>query len=137
MGDDAQARRRYEDAVEFLCRNTESLRELIGPAGWEAPFATVRNGELLSGEWRDALRELDDAAEAAGIPGGIGLEARMGVGDWLSGPTPQSVGWICPTGRCARVDLRADGPPPRTPEPAPDPAPTCALADRPMRLVEG
>lgn len=139
MGDNAGARQRYEDAVEFLCRNTESLRELIGPAGWDAPFATVRDGEPMSGEWRDALRELDNAAEAAGVPGGIGLEARMGAGDWLSGPTPRSVGWICPTGRCARVDLRPDGPPPRTPAPAPAPAvaPTCALVDRPMRLVEG
>lgn len=137
MGDGGQARRRYEDAVEFLCRNTESLRELIGPGGWEAPFATVRDGVPMSGEWQEALRELDNAAEAAGVPGGIGLEARMGAGDWLSGPTPRSVGWICPTGRCARVDLRTDGPPPRTPAPAPVATPTCALADRPMRLVEG
>ncbi|MEV0774443.1 hypothetical protein ACIBLA_33865 [Streptomyces sp. NPDC050433] len=129
MGDGEQARRLYEDAVEYLCRNAEALRDLIGPARWEAPFATVRDGDPATGEWRDAVRALHDAAEAAGIPGGIGLRSTMGVGDWLSGPAPQSVGWICPTDRCGRVDLRKGGAPPRTP--------TCALAGRPMRLVEG
>jgi hypothetical protein len=118
----------YEDAVEYLCRNVDAVRELLGPALWEAPFAVVRLGDPATVEWRDAVRELHLAAEAAGIPGGLGLSSTMGVGDWPSAPTPRSVGWVCPTGRCARVDLREGA--------APD-TPTCALAGRAMRLVDG
>jgi hypothetical protein len=128
VGDGAKARRVYEDAVEYLCRNVDAVRDLIGPGLWDAPFAVVRDGTPLSGEWRDAVRALHHAAEAAGIPGGLGLRATMGVGEWPSAPTPQSVGWVCPTGRCARVDLH-EGAVPETP--------TCALAGGPMRLVDG
>ncbi|WP_406171159.1 hypothetical protein [Streptomyces sp. NBC_00996] len=128
MGDGAKALRVYEDAVEYLCRNVDAVRELLGPALWEAPFAVVRLGDPSTVEWRDAVRELHLAAEAAGIPGGLGLSSTMGVGDWPSAPTPRSVGWVCPTGRCARVDLREGA--------APD-TPTCALAGRAMRLVDG
>ncbi|MGW3726004.1 hypothetical protein [Streptomyces sp. NPDC000851] len=136
MGDGAKARRVYEDAVEYLCRNVDSVRELIGPALWDAHFAVVRDAEPATTEWRDSVRALHDAVEAAGIPGGLGLRPTMGVGNWPGvpmpqwpgAPTPQSTGWVCPTRRCARVDLR-DGALPDTP--------TCALADRPMRLVDG
>lgn len=130
MGDGAKARRIYEDAVEYLCRNVDAVRELIGPGSWEAPFAVVRDGDPATSEWRDAVRELHDAAETAGIPGGLGLRSTMGPGDWPSGPTPRSAGWVCPTGRCARVDLRPDGA-------ADAEAPACALTGRPMRLVGG
>lgn len=128
MAEGAKARRLYADAVEYLCRNVDALRELTGPAVWDAPFAVVRDGDPSTGAWQDAVRALHDAAEAAGIPGGIGLRSTMGVGNWPSAPTPQSVGWICPTDRCARVDLR-EGADPQTP--------TCALVGRPMRLVDG
>ncbi|MFF4350610.1 hypothetical protein [Streptomyces sp. NPDC001530] len=128
MGDGAKALRVYEDAVAYLCRNVDAVRVLIGSALWEAPFAVVQGGDPSTAEWRDAVRALHDAAEAAGIPGGLGLSSTMGVGDWPSAPTPQSVGWVCPTGRCARVDLR-EGAVPETP--------SCALAGRPMRLVDG
>ncbi|MFC7259087.1 hypothetical protein [Streptomyces lutosisoli] len=128
MGDGTQARRVYENAVEYLCRNVDAVRELIGPALWEAPFAVVRDGDPSTGAWRDAVRALHNAAEAAGIPGGLGLSITMGSSVWPSGPTPRSVGWVCPSGRCARVDLR-EGAVPETPE--------CALAGRPMRLVDG
>ncbi len=128
MGDGAKAHRVYEDAVEYLCRNIDALRELIGPELWETSFATVRDADPATGEWRDAVRELHDAAEAAGIPGGIGLRSTMSAGGWPSAPTPRSVGWICPTGRCARVDLR---------EGAVAQTPTCALAGQQMRLVDG
>ncbi|WP_405797351.1 hypothetical protein [Streptomyces sp. NBC_01506] len=134
-GDGAPARRVYEDAVEYVCRNVDALRDLIGPARWDAPFAVIRDGDPETGEWRDAVRELQDAAEAAGIPGGIGLRATMGVSDWPSGAPARSVGWVCPTGRCARVDLRNGLATPPTLDPTPDPAPTCALTARPMRLV--
>ncbi|MFF7613251.1 hypothetical protein [Streptomyces lavendulae] len=139
MGDGAKARRVYEEAVEYLCRNLDALRELIGPGLWEAPFAAVRDGDPASDDWRAAVRALHEAAEAAGIPGGLGLSATMGVGGWPSGPTPRSVGWVCPTGRCARVDLREDPvPPTAVPDPVPVPVPVppaCVLAGRPMRLV--
>ena len=129
MGDGTQARRVYENAVEYLCRNADAVRELIGPALWEASFAVVRDGDPSTAAWRDAVRALHQAAEAAGIPGGLGLSITMGVGEWPSGPTPRSVGWVCPTGRCGRVDLREGATAPETP--------ACALAGRPMRLVDG
>ncbi|MGK5531179.1 hypothetical protein [Streptomyces sp. URMC 129] len=128
VGNQAKARRVYEDAVEYLCRNVDALRELIGPGLLDAPLAVVRTGDPATAAWRDAVRELHHAAEAAGIPGGLGLGATMGVGDWPSAPTPRSVGWVCPTGRCARVDLRED---------SARETPTCALAGRPLRLVGG
>ncbi|MBZ9642569.1 hypothetical protein [Streptomyces sp. PSKA30] len=128
MGDGAKARRVYEDAVEYLCRNVDAVRELIGPALWDTHFAVVRDADPAGTEWRDAVRALHDAVEAAGIPGGLGLRPTMGVGDWPGAPTPQSTGWVCPTRRCARVDLRDDA----TPD-----TPTCTLAGRPMRLVDG
>lgn len=128
MGDGAKARRVYEDAVEYLCRNTDAIRELVGPELWETSFPVIRDGDPTTGEWRGAVRELSDAAEAAGVPGGLGLGTTMGVADWPSAPTPRSVGWVCPTGRCARVDLR---------ETAAAQTPGCALAGQPMRLVDG
>ncbi|MFF1768486.1 hypothetical protein [Streptomyces sp. NPDC058249] len=128
MGDGATARRMYEDAVEYLCRNIDALRPLIGPEAWEASFAVVRDGDPRTVAWRNAVRALHHAA-AAEIPGGLGLTSTMGVGDWPSGPTEQSVGWVCPTDRCARVDLRGGATAPETP--------TCALTGRSMRLVGG
>ncbi|WP_406452595.1 hypothetical protein OG782_19260 [Streptomyces sp. NBC_00876] len=128
MGDGAKTRRLYEDAVEYVCRNTDALRELVGPALWDAPFAVVRDETPSTDAWRQAVRALHDAAEAAGIPDGIGLRATMGVGDWPGGPTPRSAGWVCPGGRCARVELR-EGASPQTP--------ACLLAGQPMRLVGG
>ncbi|WP_328872703.1 hypothetical protein OHT76_22800 [Streptomyces sp. NBC_00287] len=127
MGDGAKARQVYEDAVEYLCRNIDDLRGLVGPAVWEPAFAAVRDRDPASREWRDAVRALHDTVEAAGVPGGLGLDPTMGVGDWIGRPTPQSVGWICPTRRCGRVDLR---------EEATD-TPTCALHGLPMRLIDG
>jgi hypothetical protein len=122
-------RRAYEDAVEYLCRNAEALRELIGAEHWREPFAAVRDGAHDTPEWQDAVRELHEAAETAGIPGGLGLRSTMGAGGWPSGPPPRSTGWVCPTGRCGRVDLREGEPLPETP--------LCALAGGPMRLVGG
>lgn len=128
MGDGAEALRLYENAVAYLCRNVDAIRALIGPELWEAPFAVVRDGDPATAAWRDAVRALHNAVEAAGIPGGIGLRYTMNSAVWPSGPTPRSVGWVCPTGRCARVDLR---------EGAVRETPGCALTGRPMRLVDG
>ncbi|MEV0176808.1 hypothetical protein AB0I00_37560 [Streptomyces sp. NPDC050803] len=128
MGDGAKARRVYEDAVEYLCRNVEELRPLIAAAVWEASFPVVRDADPAAAEWRDAVRALHDAVEAAGVPNGLGLPATMGVGDWPGAPTPRSVGWVCPTNRCARVELRAG---------ASAATPDCALGGGPMRLVDG
>ncbi|MFI8305467.1 hypothetical protein ACIF80_18885 [Streptomyces sp. NPDC085927] len=128
MGDGPKARRVYENAVEYLCRNVEELRPLVPSAVWESAFPVVRDADPAGTEWRDAVRVLHDAVESAGVPNGLGLPATMGVGDWPGAPTPQSVGWVCPTRRCARVELR-DG--------APAPAPACDLAGGPMRLVDG
>ncbi|MEV5314062.1 hypothetical protein [Streptomyces sp. NPDC052610] len=128
MADGAKARRVYEDAVEYLCRNAGELRPLIAPAVWESAFPVVRDADPAGAEWRDAVRALHDAVESAGIPNGLGLPATMGVGDWPGAPTPRSSGWVCPTSRCARVELR-DG--------ASTPAPPCALGGGPMRLVDG
>ncbi|WP_159054162.1 hypothetical protein [Streptomyces sp. AS58] len=128
MGDGAKARTVYEDAVGYLCRHVEELRPLIAPAVWESAYPVVRDADPADTEWRDAVHALHDAVEAADIPNGLGLPAIMGVGDWPDAPTPRSVGWVCPSSRCARVELR-DG--------AASPAPVCTLGGGPMRLVEG
>lgn len=128
MGDGTHSRTAYGDAVEYLCRNAGALRELIGEDRWRAAFAAVRDGARDSPQWRGAVRELHDAAEEAGVPGGLGLRSTMG-GGWPSGPPPRSTGWVCPIDRCARVDLREGEPLPATPE--------CAVAGGPMRLVGG
>ncbi|MEV6974210.1 hypothetical protein [Kitasatospora sp. NPDC093806] len=127
MGSGAKAQRVYEDAVEYLCRNTAALRELVGAARWDGPFAVVRDAEPAGDAWREAVRTLHEAAEEAGIPGGIGLRTTMGVGDWPAGPPPRSTGWVCPTGRCARVDL---------PEEAGRGGGSCALTGDPLRRVD-
>jgi hypothetical protein len=127
VGHGAKAQRLYEDAVAYLCRNAGALRELIGPARWDDPFAVVRDGDPSAQSWRDAVRALHDAAETAGIPGGLGLRSTMGVGDWPSAPVPRSTGWVCPTGRCARVDLHEESGPGTG---------LCTLADGPMRRVD-
>lgn len=128
MGDGAMARGVYEDAVEYLCRNIEELRPLISSTVWESAFPVVRDAAPAGAAWRDAVRALHDAVESAGVPNGLGLPVTMGVGDWPGAPTPQSVGWVCPTSRCARVELR-DG--------TVIVAPACELAGGPMRLVDG
>jgi hypothetical protein len=114
--------------VEYLCRNLEELRPLVRPAVWNAAFPVVRDADPSGSEWRDAVRALHDAVESAGIPNGIGLPASMGVGHWPGAPTPQSVGWVCPRRRCARVELR-DG--------DSVPTPTCGLGGESMRLLDG
>ncbi|MED7948414.1 hypothetical protein [Streptomyces sp. BE303] len=137
MGAGGKERRVFEDAVEYLCRNAGALRDLVGATRWDGPFALVRDGDPATGAWHDAVRALHEAAEDAGIPGGIGLRTTMGVGDWPGGPTPRSVGWICPTGRCARVDLPDDAPPDAVgPDNAPPDARVCALSGGPLRRVD-
>ncbi|MER6026597.1 hypothetical protein [Streptomyces sp. NPDC001851] len=128
MGDGTKAHRVYEDAVEYLCRNAGELRPLIASAVWERAFPVVRDADPAGAEWRDAVRALHDAVESAGVPNGLGLSATMGFGDWPGAPTPQSVGWVCPTGRCARVELR---------DTAAAATPVCALDGDAMRLVDG
>jgi hypothetical protein len=130
MGSGTASGRVYEDAVEYLCRHAEALRELIGSAGWDEHFEVVRSTDPATEAWREAVRALHDAADAAGNPGGIGLGVTMGVGPWPAGPPPRSVGWICPTGRCARVDLSDAEAGVRAPEPH------CALAGGPLRQVD-
>ncbi|MEV2189795.1 hypothetical protein AB0I02_02165 [Streptomyces phaeochromogenes] len=128
MGNEKKARRMYQHAVEYLCRNADELRELIGPVQWDVPFTRVRDRDSADPEWREAVRALHDAAVAAGIPNGLGLLALRGVVDWPSRPVPRAAGWVCPTGCCSRVDL-CDGEAPQTP--------LCALTEQPMRLVDG
>ena len=124
----AKARRVYEDAAGYLCRNLDDLRTRIGTTAWGEAFPVVRDGDPDTEEWRQALRDLHDAAEVAGIPGGLGLHSLMGPLPGFPGPTPRSVGWVCPTRRCALVELRDD------PNQA---TPLCKLSDLPMRLVDG
>ncbi len=130
MGNDAKHQQVFEDAVEYLCRNAGELRELLGPARWDAPFAAVRDTEPATDGWRAAVRALHEAAEEAGIPGGIGLRVTLGVGGWPAGPPHRAVGRVCPTGRCARVDLPDD------PPSAGGPDQVCALTGGPLRPVD-
>lgn len=137
MGDGAKARRVYEDAVEYLCRHVEDLRPLIDDAVWASHFPVVRDADPAGDDWRNAVRALHLAVEAAGIPNGLGLPAVMGVGNWPGsgvGHWPdtwpsRSSGWVCPKrNRCGRVELRNG---------ADTPTPTCALGGDEMRPVGG
>lgn len=125
MHGEAKDRTTYQDAVEYLCRHARTLRAMIPQTTWEASFSIVRESDPTTARWRDAVRALHDAAEDAGIPGGLGLQPLLG--GFPAGPTPRTIGWVCPAGRCARVELRED---PTTE------APQCALSGQPMRLVD-
>lgn len=129
MGDGAKARRVYEDAVEYLCRHVEDLRPLIDDAVWASAFPVVRDADPAGDDWRNAVRALHLAAEAGGLPNGLGLPAVMAVGDWPGGRPARSSGWVCPKrNRCGRVELRNG---------ADTPTPTCALGGDAMRPVGG
>jgi hypothetical protein len=119
----------YGDAVDYLCRHVHALSERIDGVVWDAAIGTIANADPSGEEWRDAVRRLHDAAEAADVPGGIGLlELRGGFsrgGGFPDPPPPRTTGWVCPAGRCTRVELRADQ----------VPTPVCDLTGKPMRLV--
>lgn len=118
----------YADAAGYLCRYEADVREAVGEQIWAAHIPVITSADPGSEAWRDALRAVHEAAEAAGIPNGLGLHTPMG-GGFPAPPTPRSSGWVCPIGSCSRVVLRDAL--------AEDPAePPCGLADRPMRLVE-
>lgn len=118
----------YSDAAGYLCLHAAQIRAAVGEQCWTAAVPAIVAAEPSGAEWREAIRAVHDAAEAAGIPGGLGLRFTMGDG-FPPPPPPRSSGWVCPAGHCSRVVLR-DGP-------GQDPAgPLCALTGQPMRLVE-
>jgi hypothetical protein len=118
----------YADAAGYLCRHQADVRAAVGEQCWAAEIPVITSAEPASKAWRDAIRAVHEATEAAGIPNGLGLRSLMGDG-FPPPPAPRSSGWVCPVRCCSRVVLRdALGE---------DPAePLCGLADRPMRLVE-
>jgi hypothetical protein len=131
MRDKATARGGYEDAVGVLCRDIDELRALLPltPRRWQALLAVLHDDTPDSDAWRDAVRALDDAAEAAGIPGGLGLSVLQ---DWPRREVePGTLGWACPARRCSRVVL------PTAPTLGPAASPRCALFDQDMRAVGG
>jgi hypothetical protein len=130
MGRGTKARRAYEEAVGYLCRHAEDLRAAVDPSCWEPAIAIIRDDDPSSPRWQDAVLGLHQAAEAAGIPGGLGL--RFPMNGFPPRPIPRTAGWVCPHGRCARVELR-DEPGTNAPQCA---APQCTLSGRPMRLVD-
>lgn len=118
----------YADAAGYLCLHEAELREAVGEQCWATSVPVITTAEPSSTPWREAIRAVHDAAQAAGIPGGLGLQHSMGDG-FPPPPAPRSSGWVCPGGSCSRVVLReASG--------APSPDPVCTLAGQPMRLVE-
>jgi len=145
----ARALDSYSDAALYLCQNAADLRPELGAGRWDPLIRAFLAAEPSSAAWREAIRALHDAAIAAGIPGGLGLEVIMGHG-FPAGPAPRSSGWACPTRHCPRVELRDDDaamttpaaptpvPVPTVPVPAvPSPAaPRCPLSGQPLRLVE-
>jgi hypothetical protein len=117
----------YADAAGYLCLHETDVRQAVGEECWAATIPVITNAEPSSTEWRAAIDAVHDALEAAHVSGGLGLRFTMGDG-FPSPPAPRSSGWVCPAGHCSRVVLRdAAGDPPE---------PVCALAGRPMRLVE-
>jgi hypothetical protein len=127
---DSNRRRSYQQAVEVLCRDFEDLRTRIkdsDKAEWDEHCRVVGSAKLFSKEWYEAVQALQLAA-AAKVPSGLGLGTTMGDARWPSAPTPASVGWVCPDGRCSRAVLR---------EGSVQAAPLCALTTKPMHLVGG
>jgi hypothetical protein len=138
----------FQDAAGYLCQHAAEVRPAVGDACWTAAIPVITGTEPSSAAWREAIRAVHDAAEAAGIPGGLGL--RFTMGGFPDPPPPRSSGWVCPGGSCSRVVLRdaADlpggarhaGPGAAAADEgqagACMPGPQCALSGQPMRLVE-
>lgn len=140
----------YQDAAGYLCLHASEVRQAVGDACWTAAIPVITGTEPSSTAWREAIRAVHNAAEAVGIPGGLGLRFTMDKG-FPAPPPPRSSGWVCPGGSCSRVILRestdppdaagyslpgAAGRPDEGPADAHMPDPPCALFGRPMRLVE-
>lgn len=121
---------KYGEAVEYLCVHAHALREKIGVGVWSEAIGIIQDPGTADWAWHDAVRRLHDAAEDAGIPGGIGLvelrgEYSIGHGFPLP-PVPRTTGWVCPSGRCTRVELRDHV----------TATPACDVAGAPMRPVD-
>jgi hypothetical protein len=120
----------YADAAEYLCRHDAEVREAVGEQCWAAQIPVITTAQPSSTQWREAIRAVHDAAEAADIPGGLGLRFPMG-GEFPAAPAPRSAGWVCPGRCCSRVVLRD-----ASTSAQESSEPLCGLVGRPMRLVE-
>ena len=120
----------YGQAVEYVCVHAGTLRQKIDASVWSDAIGIIRDPLTTDEAWHDAVRRLQQAAEKASIPGGIGLLELRGEGSSRYGfpppPVERTTGWVCPSGRCSRVELRDHA----------TPTPTCYVADIPMRLVD-
>lgn len=120
----------YGQAVEYVCVHASDLRRRIGASVWSEAIRVIRDPLTADEAWHDAVSRLHEAAESAGIPGGIGLLELLGEDSGRGGfpppPAERTTGWVCPSGRCSRVELRDHA----------TPTPTCHVSDKPMRLVD-
>jgi hypothetical protein len=120
----------YGEAVEYLCVHARALREKIDVGVWSEAIGVIKDTVTADEAWHDAVRRLHKAAEDAGMPGGIGLlELRgefSGRYGFPSPPVDRTTGWMCPSRRCTRVELRNHA----------TATPACEVADGPMRPVD-
>jgi hypothetical protein len=120
----------YGEAVEYLCVHARTLRTKIDVGVWSEAIGIIQDPVAADEAWHDAVRRLHEAAEDAGIPGGIGLLELRGEFGERSGfppaPVPRTTGWVCPSGRCTRVELRDHA----------TATPACDVAGVPMRPVD-
>jgi hypothetical protein len=118
----------YSEAVEYVCVHARTLRDKIDPGVWSGAIGVIGDAAATGDAWRAAVRRLHEAAESAKIPRGIGLPELRGAGSGFPAePMPRATGWVCPSGRCSRVEVRGD---------ASAATPDCAVFGRPMRLVD-
>jgi len=120
----------YGEAVEYLCVHAGALRQKIDVGVWSEAIGVIQDPVTADEAWHDAVRRLHEAAQDAGIPGGIGLLELRGEYSRRYGfppePVPRTTGWVCPSRRCTRVELRDH----------PTATPACGVAGVPMRLVD-
>jgi hypothetical protein len=120
----------YGEAVEYLCVHARALGERLDAGLWSGAIGVIRDPLAPDEAWHDAVRRLHQAAEDAGIPGGIGLLDLRGEDSPGHGfpppPVERTTGWVCPSGRCTRVELRGHA----------TATPGCDVAGGPMRSVD-
>lgn len=130
MRDARSERAAYGEAVEYICVHARALREKIDASVWSDSIGVIQDPATADETWQDAVRRLHEAAEAAGMSGGIGLLELRGECSGRSGfpppPVPRTSGWVCPSERCTRVELRDHA----------KVTPVCDVAGAPMRPVD-
>lgn len=119
------------EAMASMCRQIHDLRVIADSSGELSALERILAVVLEGGDVLTALADLQELLRRCGVPGGLGGDSadqtrRVGGLPNLGGGHPVLEGFVCPVGRCARVDL---------PDADPSRVPICGLHNQPLRLV--